>query len=276
VKVGHMLMTDPKEGQGRNFDWRQFLAHARTWGLQGVDLFPAYFERMGVGVEEAVSFIRWLGLDIPVYCVRTDLVSADRQVRQESLHRVRAAADDAEYLGVRHLFSYGGQHTHSGEEAFQRYVDGLRQAADLCAERGLLFSIENAGSLCHTPEEIARCIEAVGRPNMRITLDPGNLLLAGSDPHEAVRRLAPRVAHVHIKNFLDAPGREPWPFRYCSPRAGKVDYAYVVEELRAVAYSGFLSFEPEGWPDAQADEGILYLDELLADAGAPEAQCRTR
>lgn len=273
MNVGYMLMTDPKDAQGKVLHWRQFLADARKWGLGGVDVFPAYLERVGESVEEAVSFIRWLGLEVIVYGVRADLAAADPGVRREALDRVQAAADQAADFGVPHLFSYGSQHHPSGAEAFPRYVEALRQAADLCAERQLVLSIENAGTLCHTPDELAQCLEAVGRPNLRITFDAGNFLLANCDPDEAIRRLAPKVVHVHVKNFADAPGRQPWPFRYCHPRAGKADYARLVEQLRAVAYSGYLSFEPEGWPDAQADEGILYLDELLADAAASEAGC---
>ncbi len=264
MKVGYMLMGDPRDASGAAMPWREFLARARDWGLQGVDLFPAYLERAGATVDEAARALADLGLGLAVVCVQTDLVSADPAVRSQSLDRVRALADKAVALGVGHVFSYGGQHSNRGEEALGRYVAGLQQAADICAERGVLFSIENAGSLCHTTEEMARCLEAVARPNMRLTIDTGNFILAGSDPHEAVRRLAPRVAHVHVKNFVDAPGRTPWPFRYCPPRAGKVDYRFVVERLRAVGYEGYVSFEPEGFPDAQAEDGIRFLAELLA------------
>jgi len=270
MKVGHMLMGDPKDAAGNPLDWRDFLAEAKTWGLQGVDLFPFYLERVGTTVDEAAKAIRDLGLDIAVYCVPTDLVSPDPAVRQQSLDRVAAFADKAVELGVGHLFSHGGQHGNSGKEALERYVDGLGQAADLCAERGILFSIENAGSLCHTHDEMKRCLDAVARPNMRLTIDTGNFILAGSDPHEAVRRLARQVAHVHVKNFVDAPDRQPRPFRYCPPRDGKVDYGFVVEQLRAVGYDGYLSFEPEGYPDAQAEDGICYLAELLADTESTE------
>ena len=263
MKVGHMLMNDPKDAEGNTVDWREFLRQARNWGLQGVDIFPFYLERVGASVDDAAGLLGELGLEIAVYCVPTDLVSPDPAVRRKSLDRVAAFADKAVELGVGHLFSHGGQHNNSGPEAMERYVDGLGQAADLCAERGLLFSIENAGKLCHTLEEVAHCLAAVARPNMRFTIDTGNFVLAGTEPHEAIRQLASQVAHVHVKNFVDAPGRQPWPFRYCSPRAGTVDYAYVVDQLRAVGYDGFVSFEPEGYPDAQAEDGIRYIAELL-------------
>ena len=263
MKVGHMLMGDPRDAEGKVLDWREFLAQARSWGLEGVDLFPFYLERVGTSVDAAVEAMAELGLEVAVYCVPTDLVSPDPDVRSESLDRVKVFANKAVELGVGHLFSHGGQHGNSGEEALARYVEGLRAAAGICAERGLLFSIENAGKLCHTVDELARCIEAVDRPNMRVTLDTGNFILAGDDPHEAVRRLGPKTAHVHVKNFVDDPDGERWPYRYCPPREGKVDYAWVVEHLASVGYDGYVSFEPEGFPHAQAEDGIRYLAELL-------------
>jgi len=265
MKVGHMLMGDPKDAEGNVLDWRDFLAQAKGWGLEGVDIFPFYLERVGATVDEAVAVMKDIGLAVSIYCVPTDLVSADPAVRQQSLDRVKEFADKAVELGVGNLFSHGGQHNNSGEENLARYADGLGQGADICAERGLTFSSENAGKMCHTHEELGRCIEDVGRPNMRITIDTGNFILAGSDPHEAIRRLAPKVVHVHVKNFVDDPEGQRWPYRYCSPRDGKVDYAYVVEQLAAVGYDGYISFEPEGFPHAQAEDGIRYLAELLAD-----------
>lgn len=264
MQVGHMLMSDPRDAAGKAVDWREFLAEAKGWGLQAVDLFPAYLERAGASVDAAVETMRELGLEIAVYCVPTDLVSADPAVREASLDRVRVFANKAVELEVGHLFSYGGQHGNSGEQALAHYVDGLQRAADLCAARDLLFSIENAGSLCHTPDEMARCIEAVDRPNMRATIDPGNFILAGADPHEALRTLGPKVAHVHVKNFVDDPDGERWPYRYCPPRDGKVDYAWAVDHLASLGYGGAVSFEPEGFPHAQAEDGIRYLAELLA------------
>ncbi|MFP4057262.1 MAG: sugar phosphate isomerase/epimerase family protein [Candidatus Brocadiia bacterium] len=266
MDVGYMLMGEPRGPDGQAVPWHDFLAEARGWGLESVDLFPAYFERAGEPVAGAAEAIADLGLAVAAYCVRTDLVSPDPAMRQGSLDRVAAGAEQAAELGLGHLFSYGGQHENRGEEALRRYADGLARAADLCALQGLVLSIENAGSLCHTPDELARCLEAADRPNLALTLDPGNFVLAGCEPHQAARRLAARTVHLHVKNFVDDPARRPRPFRYCSPRRGQVDYARVARQLAEAGYEGALAFEPEGFPDAQAEDGIRYLAELLASS----------
>ncbi len=51
MKVGHMLMGDPRDAEGKTLDWRAFLEQATDWGLQGVDLFPFYLERAGTSVD---------------------------------------------------------------------------------------------------------------------------------------------------------------------------------------------------------------------------------
>ena len=266
MKVGYMLMGDPRDTEGNVMAWQDFLAEARDWGLQGVDIFPRYLDKAGTTVDAAVETIQDLGLEVAVYCVPTDLVSADPAVREESLDRVRVYANKAVELGVGHMFSHGGQHNNSGEDALARYIDGLQKACDICAERDLLFSIENAGSLCHTADELVRCIEGVDRPNMRVTLDTANFIIARDDPHEASRRLAAKTVHVHLKNLVDDPTREGMPFRYCPPRDGKVDYPRVIEMLKAADYDGYVSFEASGFPDATGDDGIRYVAEILADA----------
>ena len=108
-------------------------------------------------------------------------------------------------------------------------------------------------------------------PEAHAMFDP-LLQVAGTQAPQALWRQAAaaallaggKVAHVHVKNFVDDPDGERRPYRYCPPRDGKVDYAYVVEQLAAVGYDGFVSFEPEGFPHAQAEDGIRYLAELLS------------
>ena len=100
MRVSYMLMSDPRDAQGNTVPWQSFLAQAKGWGLEAVDLFPAYLERAGATVNDAARAVAGLGLTIAVLCVQTDLVSADPAVRRQSLDRVRAAADKAVELGV--------------------------------------------------------------------------------------------------------------------------------------------------------------------------------
>ena len=262
MKIGIMLMSD-RGPDGQSMNWRAALERWKGHGLEAVDVFDRMLQGVGETVGGMKRLLGNLGLAPSVYCVPTDLVSPDPEVRRQSLDTIRRGVDACAELGIDQLFSHGGQHNNEGEEALMRYVDGLGQAADIAAEAGLTFSIENAGRMCHTHPELKRCIDLIDRPNMRITFDGGNFILAGCDSHEAAKLLAPRVTHVHVKSFVSDPARQPRPYRYCPTGEGLVDYRIIRDTFRANGFDGCMSFEPEGGFDSQWEHSLEVLTEII-------------
>lgn len=258
-----MLMGDPKADDGSVMYWRDAVLQLRTAGLQGVDLRASYLEQHDETWDDAVAFLRDNGLEAPLYWVTTDFITPGADV-QASLDAVSHGAEVCTRLGIDHIFSAGGQHTNSGPEAMSRYVEGLQKALEIAKSAGLYLSIENAGRMCHTWESLKECVYRVG-PDMKVTLDGGNFILAGSDAVRAAQELADRVVHVHVKNFVSAPGREPWPFRYTRPSQGITDYNKVMGYLTGAGFDRYLAFEPEGWPDAPALDGVAFCTQLARD-----------
>lgn len=256
-----MLMGDPRADDGSVMDWRDAVLQLKSEGLQGVDLFARYLARINVSPDDAVAFLRQHGLEPAVYCIHTDFITPGADI-EGSLDAVRQGAEVCTRHGIDHLFSAGGQHTNSGPEAMNRYVDGLQKALEITRSAGLLFSIENAGRMCHTWEELKECVQRVG-PEMKVTLDGGNFILAGSDPIKAAVELGDRVVHVHVKNFVAAPEKQPRPFEYTRPSEGITDYPLLVGILAGAGFDRYLAFEPEGWPNAPADDGVRFCAELV-------------
>ena len=164
---------------------------------------------------------------------------------------------------MKHLFSHGGQHTNQGEEAFACYMDGLRHAAELAQEAGVLFSIENAGKMCNSGDSLVRTLQEVHAPNMRITFDGGNFITCGDEPHTAIMKLRDKVAHVHVKSHVPAPPDYPRPYKYCPTGEGHPDYTFIRDKLREVNYDAWFSFEPEGGFDSKWDQSIRTLVDIL-------------
>ena len=265
MNVGIMLMSD--EGpDGKPTDWREHLEKCKRHGLEAVDVFERMVEAAGETVAGMKQSLDDLGLKPSIFCERTDLVSPDPAVRGESLDAIRRGVDGCAELGVDQLFSYGGQHDNEGEDAFARYVDGLQQAADLCAEAGVTLSIENAGKMCHTDADLRRCIESVGRENMKVTLDGGNFVLAGCDPLAATDVLAADVVHVHVKSLVPDPGDSSSPFRYCPTDQGSPDYRRVRDALVAAEFDGCMSFEPSGGLDSDWYHSLDVLTAIVREA----------
>ena len=264
MRIGIMLMSD-RGPDGQPWDWRKQLAVWKTHGLECVDLFHGMLQRVNETVPNMKRLLGDLGLAPSIYGIPTNLMSPEAADRSTSMDTVRRGIDACHELGIELLFSHGGQHNNEGEDALRRYVDGLGQAADLCAQSGLQFGIENAGKMCHTDSELKRCIDLVNRPNMKVVLDGGNFILAGSDPHRAVTLLADKVIHVHVKSFVPDPTRTPRPFRYCPTGQGRPDYRFVRDTLRQAGFDGCLSFEPEGGFDSQWEHSLDVLTQIVSE-----------
>lgn len=80
---------------------------------------------------------------------------------------------------------------------------------------------------------VRRANELCGHGNVRLLLDTYHLAAMGMDPAEAVREYGSLIGHVQ---FADFPGRG-------RPGTGRVDFAAVERELRAVDYRGFIAYE---------------------------------
>jgi len=262
MKIGIMLMND-RGPDGQPWDWRAALRRWQGCGLEAVDLFDGMLAAAGETVAGAQRLLDGLGLAPSIYCVATDLISPDPAVRRTALDSIRRGIDACGTLGIRQLFSYGGQHSNAGDEALRRYADGLGQAADLAAAAGLALSIENAGKMCHTDDELLACLRLANRPNLRLTFDGGNFVLAGCDSHRAAERLAPYVVHVHVKAFVSAPDNTPRPFRYCPIGEGIVDYRRIRDTMRQAGFDGCMSFEPEGGFDSDWERSLRVLTAIV-------------
>jgi len=264
MKIGIMLMSN-KGPDGQIWDWQKHLEDCQNHGVEMVDLFDTMLQNVGVNVPSAKKILSDLGLSASVYGVGTDLVSPDRKIRQQSLDTIKRGIEACHELDIKHLFSHGGQHNNSGEEALARYIDGLSKAADIAAEEGITLSIENAGRMCHTDTEILRCVESMDKENMKITFDGGNFILAGCDPHNAAEHLSSKVIHVHVKSFVEAPEKSERPFRYCPIGQGLVDYREIRDILVAAGFDGCMSFEPEGGEDSKWYQSLDVLTQIVKE-----------
>lgn len=264
IRPGVMLMND-RGPDGQPWDWKAKLADWKKLGLQGVDIFHTMLSRVGETPESIKKLLDDLGLVPTVFCIPTDLISPDSEVHAKSLDTVKYGIEACQILGVKHLFSHGGQHSNEGEEAFARYMDGLDEAAALANDAGILLSIENAGKMCNSGDSLVRTLNEIRQPNMRITFDGGNFITRGDEPHTAIMKLRSKVAHVHVKSHVPAPPDYPRPYKYCPTGEGHPDYRFIRDRLLEVGYDGWFSFEPEGGFDSKWEQSIATVVQITSE-----------
>ena len=120
----------------------------------------------------------------------------------------------------------------------------LKQIDERCTKEGLTFGIHNhffKGKKFpyESPEEVLAALEGLSN-TMGATLDTGQFASCGYDTVDAVRKLAPHLKMVHLKD-IEAPGAE------VNVLLGKgiAKIPEVIAELRKIGYGGLAAIEYE-------------------------------
>jgi len=138
-----------------------------------------------------------------------------------------------------------------------------REVADRLAASGLRLLLETG----REPAAVLLAfIDALGRGNVAVNYDPGNLIVYGmDDPARAVSALRGRIENVHLKDAFQS--SEPGVAYGARAVLGTGDaqIARVISKLRAIGYAGPLLIE-SGGPQAGIDairEAAGYLRSML-------------
>jgi sugar phosphate isomerase/epimerase len=212
-----------------------------------------------------------------LFCEVVDPAPAERRAR---LARFQAGLRQAAALGAKLVMTIPGLPAAGIDPLLTRqwFCEALRESQPEAARLGLTLMVENLGILADLygrSEQIDAICAAVG-PGLRVTFDAGNFLLAGEDNVQALDRLAPRIAHVHFKDWKVVPAATPCAYPGTDGRLyqgtalgeGLVNLPGVVRRLQGLGYGGAVSVEYEGPgdPDEAVRRGLVYLRGLLASA----------
>ena len=129
---------------------------------------------------------------------------------------------------------------------WHRALDGLRETADLAAERGLTLALQNHAPVLRPGyEDTLAMLRELDRPNVGLCLDAPLFKERQSDAYvtEAARVCGPHVLLTHYGawNFVDGEkGVEQGP---CPSFGGPVNYAPFLAELQRAGYEGYIVSE---------------------------------
>ncbi|MBI4567463.1 MAG: sugar phosphate isomerase/epimerase [Planctomycetes bacterium] len=127
------------------------------------------------------------------------------------------------------------------EACFGRLVEGCRELCDFAAARapGLPLAFEpEPGMLVERMDDFARLRAAVARPNLRLTLDVGHLLVTGEEPAEAViRAFRGALANVHIEDMRRG------VHEHLMLGEGDLDLPPTLAALTEIGYTGLVQVE---------------------------------
>ena len=204
----------------------------------------------------------------------------------------REGNETVEVRGYAEFFSrLGGtfvQVTDGGDPSKEYSADdisglGSRMTAlgKMAQEFGLTLGYHpHFGTLGETRKGLGRVLDATDPRYVKLIADVAHMALGGSDPAEVIRTYGPRLCFLHLKDVRkeiaaiarqdrNLVSRKGPPF--CEIGLGVVNFAEVVQALRAVRFSGWVVVELDGGnstlggPDASASKNRDELRKIGFD-----------
>lgn len=119
-------------------------------------------------------------------------------------------------------------------------ADSLRHAAKQAVSHGLEIWVESqhSGRLCWNLERTQQLTTALTGSGVRAVLDLSHVVASGDDILTWIDRLAPEIAHVHLRDARRGD-------IHLTPGSGDVDFAAALHALADRGYTGDYSLELE-------------------------------
>jgi len=151
------------------------------------------------------------------------------------------------------------------------------QILEVAEAHGVTVNIEPHGYFTTRPAMMARMLDFVDSPYLRMNMDTGNTFIAGQDPVKFLRRFLKRVSHVHVKDVsrsLAAATRGKQTgiaVSQCAIGDGvnAKNIRRCLEILRDAGYAGTLSMECEGQGGPMIERSLAWMRKTLDQLKIP-------
>ncbi len=154
----------------------------------------------------------------------------------------RAAKITAD-LGSEYIMMHVGFLDHTDHAYAKKFYDRVRYLGDRAGEAGVTLLMETGQE---SAEDLQRFVETLNHPKVLLNFDPANLILYNKDePLPALRRLAPWIRHIHIKDAVRTAVAGTWGCEAVWGE-GQVNAFAFLRLLDEVGYRGAVAVEREG------------------------------
>lgn len=199
------------------FDWIGMAKSLDADGLEMYDGFftslePAYLDSVGDAIHSA-------GFEMPMLCCSPDFTSPDPDVRKRSVEREIAMIGVTRRLGgpraVCRVLSGQRYPEVSREQGIEWCAQCINECLQAARELDIVLGLENhyKDGFWKYPEFAQKKDVFLGlvnaiedRTHFGVQYDPSNAIVAGDDPVELLREVAPRVVSMHASDRYLAEG----------------------------------------------------------------------
>ena len=241
-------------------------------GFDSIDIFGDPMEVDAVERRLIRKSCAHAGLPVvSTVCVALGLPDFNKPVREFHTKRAKHYLDLCYELEGRNLLLVLGEYIWQQEviaprDQWQWAVEQVREIGRYAETLGLEVAVELEPfhlSLINSVDRMSTFLNDVAHPAVRANVDISHLVLANDAP-EKLRKLAGRIAHVHLS---DCDGRKHGDL---PPGRGVVDFPTYLQALDDAGFSGTISIELEYSPEPDkivdwVREAYDATDRLMAD-----------
>ncbi len=249
------------------FEWIEM---ARSLDADGLEMYEgfftslddAYIDRVGAAIQDA-------GFVVPMLCCSPDFTNPDRAARQRAVeHHAKMIAVTKRLGGARAVCRVlSGQRYPevSREQGLAWVVECIEQSLIVAREHDIVLGLENHykdgvwkyPEFAQKQDVFLELLAAISdRQHFGVQYDPSNAIVAGDDPIELLKAVAPRVVSMHASDRYLADGTTIAELRQAdgtlgySPNLrhgvtgkGLNDYPTIFRILAEHNYRGWVSIE---------------------------------
>ncbi len=179
---------------------------------------------------------------------------------QQRIEATKAAMDFAYLLGANVVVNQVGRVPDEAEGPEWDVLVEVLSELGMYAHKAGAFLAAETGS--ESGPQLAKLVNALPEGCLAVNLDPGNLVVNGFSPLEAVQALGSHILHVHakdgVRDLAQGRGIEVPLGR------GSVDFPALLGALEEFGYRGYFTIERENAADPASEIGLAvqYLKNL--------------
>jgi inosose dehydratase len=251
------------------FEFEQFLKEVSQLGYQAVENFAFIADYFDGDAAEVKRLLDKYGLEMAnLYLHYSDDPEKDyEKALFFADFMVKIGATYMNLQGV--MWNDAPNDRPTDREKILAYADLSNKIGALCASKGLVACFHpHANTPVFTEEQIDLFLENTDPALCGLCLDTAHTTLAGMDAAKAVKKYAPRIRYMHLKDVDPDESVSPeWPMARFLPLGwGTVDFKGVVKELKNAGYDGVLCVELDKQPVCNYHSAMVsraYLRDAL-------------
>jgi 5-keto-L-gluconate epimerase len=273
MKIGCIISTPEIEhGPLALFSgpFEEKLKKAKSLGYDGVELMVR--EPSKLDIEEITTALNDVGLEVPQVVTGElfgidglALVHPDPTICKQAMSRTKDVINFASEFGSQTIVNIGRLRgridwlsAEDQEKATDIFAEAFQELSDFAQPLNVRITIEPCNryevDFIHNAQDALAVIQEVNRSNFGVMLDVFHMNIEDASIEQSLKELKPYLWHVHIADS-----------NRLAPGQGHLDFESILNALREIGYSEYISAEmqPLPDPDTAARLTIEYIKPLL-------------